>query len=246
MIKIGILSTYNSPLLSLLLSKIINLKEVKFHILIDEKGLKDKDLEIWNDRTKGKLDEYIKYFNLTKSKNIIYKYFISHNSNACLNYIKKHKLSWVVNCGTPRKISEEFLQLFQNKVVNIHPGLLPKYRGSCCVEWAIYNGDNVGNTLHLMTKEYDEGPILLKESYNLKGINDYTDVRVLIYKKGIELLVNFFKLVVSNKMHNINYNYEKTEFIYKPIPNDKLKVVKEIVVNFGKNKLNNRNIKVND
>ena len=246
MIKIGILSTYNSPLLSLLLSKIINLNKVKFHILIDEKGLKDKDLEIWNDRTKGKLDEYVKSFNLIESYNITYRYFESHNSNDCINYIVKQRLSWIVNCGTPRKISPEFLKLFYNKVVNIHPGLLPKYRGSCCVEWAIYNGDDVGNTLHLMTKEYDEGPILLAESYNLEGIGDYSDVRVLIYKKGIELLINFFNLVISNNIRNINYSYEKTKFIYKPIPNDKLKKVKEMVLNFNKNKLNNRDIKVND
>ena len=108
MIKIGILSTYNSPLLSLLLSKIINFNEVKFHILIDEKGLKDKDLEIWNDRTKGKLDKHVKSFNLTKSKNITYRYFESHNSNDCINYIVKQKLAWIVNCGTPRKYSRIF------------------------------------------------------------------------------------------------------------------------------------------
>ena len=126
MIKIGILSTYNSPLLSLLLSKIINFNEVKFHILIDEKGLKDKDLEIWNDRTKGKLDKHVKSFNLTKSKNITYRYFESIIVMIALIY--KAKVAWIVNCGTPRKISPEFLKLFHNKVVNIHPGVLPKYR----------------------------------------------------------------------------------------------------------------------
>ena len=68
----------------------------------------------------------------------------------------------------------------------------------------------------------------------------------MIYKKGIELLVNFFNLVISNNIHNINYSYEKTKFIYKPIPNDKLKKVKEMILNISKNKLNKKDIKVND
>ena len=151
--------------------------------MIDDKGLKDKDFEIWQERTNGKLDKYLNQVELKDRKNLIFRRFCSHNNEDCLNYSLESNLSWVVNCGTPRKISKYFLREFKNKVVNIHPGILPKYRGSCCVEWALYNGDKVGNTLHLMSEEYDEGPIIMSESYDLTNIRDYSDIRVLVYKK---------------------------------------------------------------
>lgn len=232
MIEIGILSTYNSPLLSMLILDLKKTQNLNFHILIDEKGLKEKDFLIWKERTDGKLDQFLKPIELISGDNFKFIKFSSHNDFSCMNYIKKNNLSWIVNCGTPRKISPDFLRNFKNKVVNIHPGLLPKYRGSCCVEWALYNGDEVGNTLHLMTEEYDEGPIIMSESYDVKKFIKYSDIRVLVYKKGINLLIRFFKSLGEGKKLDINFNYIETDFIFKPIPSEKLKIVKSIVSKF--------------
>ena len=173
MINIGILSTSNSPLLSMLINRLNQFSELNFHVLIDRKGLKKNDLDVWQDRTNGKLDKYLKPLRMRDKDNIVFKIFLSHNDENCIEYIKISNISWIVNCGTPRKISSDFLTSFKNKVINIHPGILPKYRGSCCVEWALYNGDKVGNTIHIMTQEYDEGPIILKESYDIKKNQNY-------------------------------------------------------------------------
>ena len=233
MIEIGILSTYNSPLLSMLILDLNKIQNLKFHILIDEKGLKEKDFLIWKERTDGKLDEHLKPIELNNRENYKFKKFTSHNDLSCIDYIKTNNLSWVVNCGTPRKISPDFLKNFNNKVVNIHPGLLPKYRGSCCVEWALYNGDEVGNTLHLITEEYDEGPIIMSEGYNLNNIKNYSDIRIIVYKKGISLLFKFFKLIENNTLPHINLTFVKSDFIYKPIPTKKLNQIKKNISLFG-------------
>ena len=67
-----------------------------------------------------------------------------------------------------------------NGVVNIHPGLLPKYRGCSCTEWAILNDEKIGNTAHYMDSEYDSRPIIIKESYDFKKEDNYENVRTKI------------------------------------------------------------------
>lgn len=227
MINIGILSTFNSPLLSMLINQLNQFSELNFHVLIDRKGLKKNDLDVWRDRTNGKLDKHLKPLIMRDKDNFVFKNFLSHNDENCIEYIKINNISWIVNCGTPRKISSDFLASFKNKVINIHPGILPKYRGSCCVEWALYNGDKVGNTIHIMTQEYDEGPIILKESYDIKKNQNYTDIRVLIYENGIKLLCKLFDKFQNDKNFHIKKYYKKTDFVYKPIPKEKLQLVKD-------------------
>ena len=241
MLKVAILSTSNSPLLSMLVYGLETYNKIKFYILLDKKKLNEKNLNIWRERTNGKLDKYINSFELFRTKNISKYSFESHNDNSCIRFIKKNKINWIINCGSPRKISPEFLETFRNRVVNLHPGLLPYYRGSCCVEWAIYNGDKVGNTIHLMTEEYDEGAILLIESYNIKKFKDYKEVRILVYKRGIKLFHKFFNLLQNEKLKNIDYNYTKIDHIYKPITDEKLNKVKQIISNQN---INNKKLKI--
>jgi methionyl-tRNA formyltransferase len=62
----------------------------------------------------------------------------------------------------PWKIPNEILSIPENGCINLHPGLLPKYRGADPVFWQIKNREiNGGITAHLMTDKIDNGPILL-------------------------------------------------------------------------------------
>lgn len=57
--------------------------------------------------------------------------------------------------------------------VNFHPSLLPAYRGPNPVEWALVNGEiKTGLTAHLLTEEFDKGPVIAKEEIEILSSED--------------------------------------------------------------------------
>ncbi len=63
-------------------------------------------------------------------------------------------------------IPSSVIQLAPNEAINVHPSLLPKYRGSAPIQWAIANGDNVtGVSIIYLARKMDAGDILRQETY---------------------------------------------------------------------------------
>lgn len=88
--------------------------------------------------------------------------------------------------------------------INIHPGLLPKYRGPVPTAWTIQNGEKeFGITIHLMDQGIDTGPILIQEKYSINneetGYELYTRAMVL----GFQLLKDNFNNIISGKIQPI-------------------------------------------
>jgi methionyl-tRNA formyltransferase len=74
----------------------------------------------------------------------------------------------VLCLGFPWKIPPDALEVPPLGVVNVHPALLPRYRGPIPVGWAIRNGESeIGLTLHRMAADLDTGPILAQSSLAL-------------------------------------------------------------------------------
>ena len=167
--KFGYLSTLDNPLLPEFIKYALFYKINNIFVIIDTFGIKAKDHAIFKKRTDGKfadtydLNQFLKKLN----DNSIPFYFVSnHNSNKAKILYDNLHLDCLLNAGTPRKISDIILKSTKKGVVNIHPGILPAYRGCSCVEWAILNDDPVGNTAHFMDSGYDTGPIILSENYS--------------------------------------------------------------------------------
>ncbi|MGX9354023.1 phosphoribosylglycinamide formyltransferase [Roseobacteraceae bacterium S113] len=72
-----------------------------------------------------------------------------------------HEIDIVCLAGFMRVLTESFVAHWQGRMLNIHPSLLPKYRGLNTHARAIEAGDSeAGCTVHMVTPELDEGPIL--------------------------------------------------------------------------------------
>ncbi len=75
--------------------------------------------------------------------------------------IRKAKADYVVLAGYMRLLSPEFVAKWEGRMLNIHPSLLPKYKGLDTHERALEAGDTLaGCSVHLVTAELDEGPVL--------------------------------------------------------------------------------------
>ena len=71
----------------------------------------------------------------------------------------------IVLAGYMRILYPKFINAFPNKIINIHPSLLPKYKGLNAIGQALESGDlNTGCTVHYVTEELDSGTIIGQET----------------------------------------------------------------------------------
>ena len=86
--------------------------------------------------------------------------------NDLVGLLKQSKIDWILLLGYTRKIGPKLLTAFNNRIINTHPSLLPKYGGKGFYgrkihEAVLASGDILtGATVHLVNEEYDSGEIL--------------------------------------------------------------------------------------
>jgi len=222
--RVGVLSTLDAPLLPRLLQKLFELDIKGVCVLLDEKRYSDKDLLIWQQRTSGAFEGGPTLHDFASQGLALYP-VKNHNSENNVDLIKSLGLSLLVNGGTPRKLNASVLKSVDQGVINVHPGILPKYRGSSCVEWAIYNDEEVGNTAHFMTEGYDEGPIIKTQSYDFSALDTYVSIRVRVYSESLRLMAESVKKILSNNLSIKDGVSQGQGELFKPIPDHKMQVV---------------------
>jgi phosphoribosylglycinamide formyltransferase-1 len=75
--------------------------------------------------------------------------------------LRERGIEFIVLAGFMRIIPKEFIERWPEKILNIHPSLLPKYKGLDAHRQAIDNGDShSGCSIHVVTPEVDDGPVI--------------------------------------------------------------------------------------
>lgn len=96
-----------------------------------------------------------------KNKNIAEKNLLS--------LLSKKKIRFVCLAGFMKILSKKFIKKFSGKIVNIHPSLLPKYKGLNTHQKALKNNDKYsGCTVHYVTGKVDTGKIILQKKVKIK------------------------------------------------------------------------------
>lgn len=100
-----------------------------------------------------------------------------------------------------RIIPQNIIELFDGGIVNVHPSLLPKYRGPSPIESAIFNGDEkTGVSIMSLSKEMDAGDVYIQEEFPLKGNETSSELYETCGKIGAEMLINHLPAIMSAKM----------------------------------------------
>ncbi|GFE71172.1 phosphoribosylglycinamide formyltransferase [Chroococcus sp. FPU101] len=82
---------------------------------------------------------------------------------AIVNTLKDYQVEWVIMAGWMRIVTEVLVNAFPNHVINIHPSILPSFKGIHAIEQALQAKVKVtGCTVHLVSVEVDSGPILMQ------------------------------------------------------------------------------------
>ncbi len=118
------------------------------------------------------------------------KYFIINYKNIKISEIKIlkkltiSKIELICLAGFMRIISENFIKKFNKPILNIHPSLLPKYKGLNTYKKILQNKEKFsGSTVHLVSKKLDSGKIILQKKIK---ISKYDNIKTL--EKKILLL----------------------------------------------------------
>lgn len=125
-----------------------------------------------------------------------------------LKALKKENIGLIVLAGYMRMLSGDFISAYENKILNIHPALLPSFKGTKGIKDAFSYGVKItGPTVHFVTLDMDAGPVILQSP--VKVTEDDTEETLAqaiheeehkIYPRAIQLFVEGKLKIVGKKV----------------------------------------------
>lgn len=145
-------------------------------------------------------------------------YHISdHNSPISLQILKDNPVDLYIISGA-RILSKEVIFVCRNKILNVHPGLLPNMRGLDTLLWSIYKNTPIGISSHLIGKKIDSGVLIYKEKLKLMKDDSIIDVSLRLIEKQTDILMKSISLLKRKEINNFpNLDYTIANY-YKKMP----------------------------
>lgn len=111
-----------------------------------------------------------------------------YSDNVIIDFLKEKDIKLIVLAGFLWLIPDYFIKEYRNRIINIHPSLLPKYGGKGMYGINVHNsvfqaGDKEsGITIHLVNEEYDKGKVLFQEKIDISKEKDAENIGKAILK----------------------------------------------------------------
>ncbi len=107
----------------------------------------------------------------------------------------------VVSAGFMRILSPVFVDAFEDRLLNVHPSLLPAYPGAHAVRDALADGaSETGTTIHFIDHEVDHGPIVLQARVPIEGDDDEASLHERIKEQEHRLLPEACRMFLSGEL----------------------------------------------
>ena len=177
------------------MEKLTGLKKVKIAVFISGTGSNLKNLIKFSKTKKSPILIDLIISNTFSAKGLMYadlfnikkKIFNFKNNITAekniLIFLNKHKINFICLAGFMKILSKDFIKKFKGKIINIHPSLLPKYKGLNTHERAIKNNDEfAGCTVHYVTGKLDSGKIVMQRKVKITA----KDNSILLAKKVLK------------------------------------------------------------
>lgn len=125
---------------------------------------------------------------------------VEENGQRVLNLLKKYQTDFIILAGFLLKVPETLIEKYRDKIINIHPSLLPKYGGKGMYgkhvhEAVIAANETIsGITIHLVDEEYDKGKVLFQATCEVSSNDSASDLA----KKIHQLEYEFFPKTVAD------------------------------------------------
>ena len=122
---------------------------------------------------------------------------IEQRDVAMRDFFLEHQVELIVDAGYDRVHSAPFLEAFRDRIINVHPSLLPAFAGGMdAVEQALASGaTTTGATVHVVTDALDAGPILAQESVEILPGDTVETLRQRVHEVEYRLLPAAIRLM---------------------------------------------------
>src|SRR5690554_3168458 len=132
------------------------------------------------------------------------------DGSVVLNKMAEYEIGFIVLAGFLLKVPQSIMDTFPNRIINIHPALLPKYGGK-----GMY-GDNVHNsvknagevetgiTIHYINENYDEGDIIFQAKCDVSDSDSPNDIANKVHLLEQEHFPKIIEETVKNNLQNIS------------------------------------------
>lgn len=127
-----------------------------------------------------------------------------NDEEGLITYLKK-EADWIILAGFLWRIPKHIVNAFSNRIINIHPALLPKYGGTGMYGMNVHNAvvenkeKETGITIHFVNEHYDEGAIIFQATTEVKDSDSADDVANNIHELEYE---HFPKVIVKTILEN--------------------------------------------
>ena len=112
----------------------------------------------------------------------------NENEKNILISLKKEKIKFICLAGYMKILSNKFIKKFDGKIINIHPSLLPKYKGLNTHSRVIKNKDKLsGCTVHYVTAKLDSGKIILQKKVKISANDNSVSLKKKVLKQEHKL-----------------------------------------------------------
>lgn len=138
------------------------------------------------------------------------------NAPDVLEKLKKLQPDIIITAAYGGYLKKTIRHLPHFGCINLHPSLLPKYRGSAPINFALFNGDKItGNTIFKIVAKMDAGPILSQKEMKIEDSDNYTALYEKLSKSGAEDILQVLEKLEKNEIGFIPQNNEKATFSHK-------------------------------
>lgn len=152
-----------------------------------------------------------------KTHVIDHKQYPSRESfdKAMMQVIDHEKPDLVILAGFMRMLSNEFIDHYQHRLLNIHPSLLPKYKGLNTHQQALENKDRVhGASVHYVSYELDSGPVVIQAEVPVLDTDTVETLAARVLHEEHKIYPMAIKLQLEKR---ISFNREQLQLDNKPL-----------------------------
>lgn len=115
--------------------------------------------------------------------------------------LKDRDIGLVVLAGYMRLLSAFFIEKYRNRIINIHPALLPSFKGTHGIKDALDHGVKVtGVTVHFVNEKLDDGPIILQKAVEVKDSDNEAALLERVHKEEHRIYPEAIRLFALGRL----------------------------------------------
>ena len=145
-------------------------------------------------------------YGLQRAQDAGIKNLVIKNQDELLNTLKEEKIDFIVLAGYLAILGKELIDTYQNKIINIHPSLIPSFCGPGMYglhvhEAVLERGVKVsGATVHFVSEEVDGGPIIWQEAVYIADLDTPEDIQKRVLEVEHKILPEVVQWICDGKV----------------------------------------------